>query len=147
MILPDAYKEAATSALAGAAFGAAGQRCMAVSAAVFVGGIDSWKDSLIEKAKKLVVGPGNKEGVDVGPMITPEAKQRAIELITQAENDVSPREPVSVLVILLALSHMAHAGCNLQTVHCRFCQCTVACKDFQCYFCVQAAHTIHLRLI
>lgn len=90
VILPDAYKEATTSALAGAAFGAAGQRCMAVSAAVFVGGIDAWKDSLLDKAKKLVVGPGNQKGVDVGPMITPEAKQRAVDLITQAEKDVRP---------------------------------------------------------
>ena len=89
VILPDAYKEAATSALAGAAFGAAGQRCMAVSAAVFVGGIEPWKESLLEKAKKLTVGAGHVKGVDVGPMITPEAKQRAIDLITQAEKDVS----------------------------------------------------------
>ena len=38
VVLPDAFPEATTAALAGAAFGAAGQRCMAISAAVFVGG-------------------------------------------------------------------------------------------------------------
>ena len=39
VVLPDAFTEATASALTGAAFGAAGQRCMAISAAVFVGGI------------------------------------------------------------------------------------------------------------
>lgn len=89
-MLPDAYKEATTSALVGAAFGAAGQRCMAISAAVFVGGIGPWKDALIEKASKLKVGAGDQKGVDVGPLISPEAKQRCEELITSAEKDVRP---------------------------------------------------------
>lgn len=40
----------------GAAFGAAGQRCMAISAAVFVGGMDKWKEPLLEAAKSLKVG-------------------------------------------------------------------------------------------
>ena len=53
VILPDAYKEATVSALTGAAFGAAGQRCMAISAAVFVGGIGPWEESLVAKAKAL----------------------------------------------------------------------------------------------
>jgi len=57
VVLPDAYKEATTSAIVGAAFGAAGQRCMALSAAVFVGGIGPWKDDLIAKARKLNVTP------------------------------------------------------------------------------------------
>ncbi len=39
----------------GAAFGAAGQRCMAISAAVFVGGMGPYRDALIEKAKSLKV--------------------------------------------------------------------------------------------
>lgn len=55
VIMPDAHKEATINALAGAAFGAAGQRCMAVSAAVFVGGIGPWKDALIAKANSLKV--------------------------------------------------------------------------------------------
>lgn len=61
---------------------------MALSTAVFVGGIEPWKDSLIEKAKKLRVAPGYQEGADVGPLISPEAKQRCIDLITSAEQDV-----------------------------------------------------------
>ena len=88
VILPDAYKEATTSALVGAAFGAAGQRCMALSTAVFVGGIEPWQQQLIEKASKLKVGPGYKEGIDVGPLISPEARQRCIDLINSAEQEV-----------------------------------------------------------
>jgi len=57
VIMPDANKEATVNALAGAAFGAAGQRCMAISAAVFVGGIGPWKDALVAKAASLKVGP------------------------------------------------------------------------------------------
>lgn len=54
--MPDANFEATASALTGAAFGAAGQRCMAISVAVFVGGMTpAWKDILVHKAKALKV--------------------------------------------------------------------------------------------
>ena len=43
VILPDAHREATVAALTGAAFGAAGQRCMAISAAIFVGGFAPWR--------------------------------------------------------------------------------------------------------
>lgn len=55
VVMPDANFEATTSALVGAAFGAAGQRCMAISAVIFVGGIGKWKNALMEKAKALKV--------------------------------------------------------------------------------------------
>ena len=55
VIMPDANREATVNALAGAAFGAAGQRCMAISAAVFVGGIGPLKDALVAKAASLKV--------------------------------------------------------------------------------------------
>ena len=58
VIMPDANREATVNALAGAAFGAAGQRCMAISAAVFVGGIGPWKDALVAKAASLKVRYG-----------------------------------------------------------------------------------------
>ena len=53
--MPDANPEATASALIGASMGAAGQRCMAISAAVFVGGMGKYKDALISKAKALKV--------------------------------------------------------------------------------------------
>lgn len=81
VVMPDANVEATTSALVGAAFGAAGQRCMAISAAVFVGGMGPYRDALIEKAKSLKVSAGWEAGADVGPVISPQAKQRIERLI------------------------------------------------------------------
>ena len=58
VILPDASKDLALSQLAGAAFGAAGQRCMALPVAVFVGEAKQWIPELVERAKKLKVNAG-----------------------------------------------------------------------------------------
>lgn len=81
VILPDANKEATIEQLAGAAFGAAGQRCMALSAAIFVGEAQNWIPDLVERAKKLKVNAGHEPGTDVGPVISPQAKQRILQLI------------------------------------------------------------------
>ena len=54
-ILPDCDKEATLNALTGAAFGAAGQRCMALSVAVFVGETKEWIPEIVERATKLKV--------------------------------------------------------------------------------------------
>jgi malonate-semialdehyde dehydrogenase (acetylating)/methylmalonate-semialdehyde dehydrogenase len=81
VIMPDADKETVLNALTGAAFGAAGQRCMALSVAVFVGDSAKWIPELAERARKLNVGPGNAPDTDVGPMISPAAVQRANEII------------------------------------------------------------------
>lgn len=83
-ILPDADKDATLNALAGAAFGAAGQRCMALSVAIFVGDTYNWIPELVERAKKLKVGEGNQPGVDLGPLITQESKQRVCDIIESA---------------------------------------------------------------
>lgn len=72
VIMPDCDKEDALNALVSAAFGAAGQRCMALSVALMVGETKSWVPELIEKAKKLKLGGGFEEGVDVGPLCYPE---------------------------------------------------------------------------
>ena len=58
VVLSDANKEMSLNQLVGAAFGAAGQRCMALSTAVFVGDAQEWIPDLVERAQKLVVGPG-----------------------------------------------------------------------------------------
>lgn len=55
IVMPDADVDATVKALTGAGFGAAGQRCMAVSAVVFVGGLDRWKEPLLEAARSLKV--------------------------------------------------------------------------------------------
>ncbi len=86
VVMPDAHKEKTLNSIAGAAFGATGQRCMALSVAVFVGKADQWTGDLVEKAKELRVGPGNTDP-DLGPLISPQAKERVCRLIQSAEDE------------------------------------------------------------
>ena len=65
----------------GAAFGAAGQRCMAITTVVFVGDDNGIMDAIVEKAKRLKVGAGCEPGTEVGPVISPAAKARIESLI------------------------------------------------------------------
>ncbi|CAG0886713.1 unnamed protein product [Darwinula stevensoni] len=81
VIMPDANKENTLNQLIGAAFGAAGQRCMALSTAVFVGEAKQWLPDLIERSKKLKVNAGHEPEADLGPVISPAAKQKICELI------------------------------------------------------------------
>ncbi|BAO88869.1 CoA-acylating methylmalonate-semialdehyde dehydrogenase [Caballeronia cordobensis] len=81
IVLPDANKEQTLNALAGAGFGAAGQRCMATSVAVFVGASKDWIPELVEKAKTLKVNAGTEPNTDVGPVVSKTAKERILGLI------------------------------------------------------------------
>jgi len=85
IILPDAEKEDALNQLVSAAFGASGQRCMALTCAVFVGEAQNWIPELVEKAKNLKVGSGMDAGVEVGPLIDKAAKERVIRMVRKAE--------------------------------------------------------------
>ncbi|PCH33746.1 methylmalonate-semialdehyde dehydrogenase [Wolfiporia cocos MD-104 SS10] len=85
VLMPDANKNHALNSIIGAAFGAAGQRCMAISVAVLVGNAQSWLPELCERAKKLKVIQGFEQGADFGPVISPAAKQRITGLIASAE--------------------------------------------------------------
>lgn len=81
VVMPDANKEQTLNALVGAAFGAAGQRCMALSVAIMVGEAQHWVDELVNKAKTLKVNAGHEPNTDVGPVISTRAKARVIDLI------------------------------------------------------------------
>lgn len=81
VVMPDANKEQTLNALVGAAFGAAGQRCMALSVAVMVGESKHWLSDFVAKAKTLTVNAGHEPNTDVGPVISPRAKARVIDLI------------------------------------------------------------------
>ena len=87
VVLPDAHKEQTLNALVGAAFGAAGQRCMAVSVAVLVGAARDWLPELIEKARGLSVGAGDSATTDVGPLISCAARDRVEQLIARGIED------------------------------------------------------------
>ncbi|MGP4733482.1 MULTISPECIES: CoA-acylating methylmalonate-semialdehyde dehydrogenase [unclassified Psychrobacter] len=80
IIMPDANKEQSLNQLAGAAFGAAGQRCMALSVVVLVGESKQWVDEIVEKSAQLVVSAG-KDDKDLGPLISKQAKARVERLI------------------------------------------------------------------
>lgn len=86
-VMPDADKEATINALIGAAFGAAGQRCMALSTVLFVGESVNWLPEIVERARKLKCGAGVNSDTDVGPLISPEAKARAEGLIAAGIQD------------------------------------------------------------
>jgi malonate-semialdehyde dehydrogenase (acetylating)/methylmalonate-semialdehyde dehydrogenase len=71
VVLPDADLDFAADALIGAAYGSAGERCMAISAVVAVGEAgDAIVDKLKERAAKLKIGPGSGKDIDMGPLIT-----------------------------------------------------------------------------
>jgi malonate-semialdehyde dehydrogenase (acetylating) / methylmalonate-semialdehyde dehydrogenase len=82
VVLPDANKDQALNALVGAAFGAAGQRCMAASTAVLVGRAREWIPELVKKAEALKVGAGAEPGTEVGPLISCVSRSRVEDLIT-----------------------------------------------------------------
>ena len=86
-ILPDANKQHALNSIVGAAFGAAGQRCMALSTLVMVGETKDWLPELAESAKTLKVNGGFEEGADLGPVISPQSKERIESLIASAEEE------------------------------------------------------------
>lgn len=79
--MPDANKNATLNAIVGAAFGAAGQRCMALSTLVLVGETKTWLPEIVERAKQLKVDGGFEEGADLGPVISLQAKERIEGLI------------------------------------------------------------------
>ena len=81
VVLPDANREQTINNLIGAAFGAAGQRCMAASTLVLVGESRAWLPELVEKSKKLKLSGGTEPGTDVGPVVSCGALERVSGLI------------------------------------------------------------------
>ena len=81
IVLPDANKDQAINNLLGAAFGAAGQRCMANSMVLLVGKARSWLPEIVERSRGLKIGPGSDRKADLGPMVSKAAKARTERLI------------------------------------------------------------------
>ncbi|RCK55615.1 putative methylmalonate-semialdehyde dehydrogenase [acylating], mitochondrial [Candida viswanathii] len=84
VVLPDAHKQSFVNAVNGAAFGAAGQRCMAISVLVTVGKTKEWVQDVIKDAKLLNTGSGFDPKSDLGPVINPESLTRAEEIIADS---------------------------------------------------------------
>jgi malonate-semialdehyde dehydrogenase (acetylating)/methylmalonate-semialdehyde dehydrogenase len=86
IILPDADMPMATQIISDSAFGCAGQRCLAVSVAVTIGEAQkTFRDSIADAASKLKVGNGLDKDVQMGPVITPQSKERVESLIGLGE--------------------------------------------------------------
>ena len=81
VIMPDAQEDKVINALIGSAMGAAGQRCMAISVAIFVGDSKKMIPKLIEKLKEVRPGAWNDKNAAYGPLITKAALKRVLDLI------------------------------------------------------------------
>lgn len=84
VVLPDADRASTVNALAGAAFGSTGQRCMALPVVLLVGDAIDMVPDLVAAAKNLKVGPGDQDGTDVAPLCAPGAKERVEGYIASA---------------------------------------------------------------
>jgi malonate-semialdehyde dehydrogenase (acetylating)/methylmalonate-semialdehyde dehydrogenase len=86
VVLPDADPDVAADHLAAAAFGSAGERCMAISVAVAVGAAaDRVVDAVSDRARAVKVGPGRDAGSEMGPVVTRAAQERIEGLIGAGE--------------------------------------------------------------
>ncbi|MBL8928363.1 MAG: CoA-acylating methylmalonate-semialdehyde dehydrogenase [Pseudonocardia sp.] len=82
IVLPDAGLDYASDHLVAAAFGSAGERCMAISTAVTVGSVaDDLIAAVSEKARAVKVGPGRETDSEMGPVVTSAARDRIVGLI------------------------------------------------------------------
>jgi malonate-semialdehyde dehydrogenase (acetylating)/methylmalonate-semialdehyde dehydrogenase len=85
VVLPDADLDMAADAAVSAAFGSAGERCMAVSVVVAVGGIgDLLVDAIQSRMASIKVGPGDQPGNEMGPLITKEHRDRVAAHVDEA---------------------------------------------------------------
>lgn len=87
VVMPDADKNSTLNALVGASVGAAGQRCMAISVAVFVGNSKEWMDELGQRLEKVRPGAWDDAGAAYGPIISKTAHQRVLNLIQQGKDE------------------------------------------------------------
>ena len=94
IVLPDADMEKTADALVGSGYGSAGERCMAISAIVAVGGsAEPLLEKLLPKIHALKIGPGSDNSNDMGPLITAEHRDKVRSYI-----DLGEKEGATVLV-------------------------------------------------
>ncbi|EEZ86816.1 conserved hypothetical protein [Vibrio harveyi 1DA3] len=85
VVMPDANKNQVVNNLVGSSVGAAGQRCMAISVAVFVGSSKEWIADLKQEMAKVHPGTWDDENAAYGPLISAQAKQRVLGLIEEGK--------------------------------------------------------------
>ena len=88
LVLPDADLDAAADAAVSAAYGSAGERCMAISAVVAVGAIgDELVEKIRERAEKIKIGPGDDPTSEMGPLITKVHRDKVASYVTGAADE------------------------------------------------------------
>ena len=88
VVLPDADMELAADAAVSAGYGSAGERCMAISVVVTVGdAADRLLPKVVERIAKLRTGPGNDPDSEMGPLVTPEHRDKVVGLIDQGVSE------------------------------------------------------------
>ena len=88
IVLPDADLDLAADAAVSAGYGSAGERCMAISAVVTVGDAgDRLIDGVQSRIEKLVVGPGDRPGVEMGPLVTRQHLDRVRGYVDAGESE------------------------------------------------------------
>ncbi|PAW08523.1 methylmalonate-semialdehyde dehydrogenase (CoA acylating), partial [Vibrio sp. V1B] len=85
VVMPDANKNQVVNNLVGSSVGAAGQRCMAISVAVFVGSSKEWIADLKQEMARVHPGAWDDENAAYGPLISAHAKQRVLSLIEEGK--------------------------------------------------------------
>ncbi len=86
IVLPDADMDLAADAAVSAGYGSAGERCMAISVVVTVGdAADRLIPAVRSRLEKLQVGPGTEPGVEMGPLVTAEHRDRVVGYIDKGE--------------------------------------------------------------
>lgn len=93
LVLPDADIETTTKIVADSVYGCAGQRCLAASLVVTVGEHQHITDSIVEAAKSRTTGFGLEDGVMMGPVITPQSRERIHHLV-----DMGVREGANLVL-------------------------------------------------
>jgi malonate-semialdehyde dehydrogenase (acetylating)/methylmalonate-semialdehyde dehydrogenase len=95
VIMPDADMEQAADALVGAAYGSAGERCMAISVAVPVGDktAEALRERLVPRIQKLKVGPATDMQAEMGPLVTAQHRDKVVGYI-----DAGVREGAELVV-------------------------------------------------
>jgi malonate-semialdehyde dehydrogenase (acetylating)/methylmalonate-semialdehyde dehydrogenase len=105
VVMPDADAKLAAQSLMGAAYGSAGERCMAISVAVAVGDAG---DRLIAELRPMIaalkVGPGTAAGIEMGPLVTREHLQRVRDYV-----DVGVKEGAALVVDGRSLQVQGHS--------------------------------------
>jgi malonate-semialdehyde dehydrogenase (acetylating)/methylmalonate-semialdehyde dehydrogenase len=88
VVMPGADMELAADAAASAAYGAAGERCMAISVVVAVGdAADALVERVCQRARGIRIGPGVDAGIDMGPLISREHRDRVAMLVQSGKDE------------------------------------------------------------